>query len=123
MLLGTDPVQIDAYGCRLMGLRLENVPYIQLAEKWGAGSTLIQASDVITLNEPTDGAEYPAASGLVKRLTRCVQADSACSACYASLVRALYLAQQEGLRVPGKIVIGQKWRGKDISVLGIGNCC
>lgn len=123
MLLGTDPVQIDAYGCRLMGLRLEDVPYIQLAETWGAGSTRIQADDVIIMNEPTDGAEYPAASGQVKRLTRGVQAESACSACYAALVRALYLAQQEGLRVPDRIVIGQKWRGKHISELGIGNCC
>ena len=123
MLLGTDPVQIDAYGCRLMGLRLEDVPYIQLAEQWGAGSTQIQPSDIITLNEPMDGAEYPAVSGLVKRLTSGVQAESACSACYAALVRALYMAQQEGIRVPDKIVIGQKWRGRRISSLGIGNCC
>jgi uncharacterized protein (DUF362 family) len=123
MLLGTDPVQIDAYGCRLMGLRLEDVPYIRLAEKWGAGSTQMQADDIITLNRPTDGAEYPAASGLVKRLTRGVQAESACSACCAALVRALYLAQQEGLRVPDKIAIGQKWRGARVSALGVGNCC
>ncbi len=123
MLLGTDPVQIDAYGCRLMGLRLEDVPYISLAEQWGAGSTRILPDDVITLNEPMDGAEYPAASGLVKRLTRGVQAGSACSACYAALVRALYLAQQEGIRVPDKIVIGQKWRGQHISALGVGKCC
>ena len=123
MLLGTDPVQMDAYGCRLMGLRLEDVPYIQLAEQWGAGSTQIRADDLITLNEPTKGAEYPAASGLVKRLTRGVQAESACSACYAALVRALYLAQQEGLRVPDQIVIGQKWKGKGSSALGVGNCC
>ena len=123
MLLGTDPVQIDAYGCRLMGLRLEDVPYIQLAGKWGAGSTRIQPDNIITLNEPADSAEYPAASGLVKRLTRGVQAESACSACYAALVRALYLAQQERLSVPDKIVIGQKWRGKRVSMPGIGNCC
>lgn len=38
MLLGEDPVQLDAYGCRLMGLALEQVPYIQMAEAWGAGS-------------------------------------------------------------------------------------
>ncbi len=123
MLLGTDPVQVDAYCCRLMGLRLEDVPYIQLAEKWGAGSTRIQADDVITLNEPSDGAEYPAASGLVKSLTHDVKAESACSACYAALVRALYLARQEGISVSDEIVIGQKWRGKQIPALGIGNCC
>lgn len=30
MYLGTDPVQIDVYGCRLMGLPVSSVPYIQL---------------------------------------------------------------------------------------------
>ena len=123
MLLGTDPVQIDAYGCRLMGLRLEDVPYISLAEQWGAGSAAIREDDIITLSEPTAGADYPAASGLVRRLTKDVLSESACSACFAALVRALYLAQQEGLRTPDKIVIGQKWRGRSVSALGVGNCC
>ena len=123
MLLGTDPVQIDAYGCRLMGLQLEDVPYIRLAEQWGAGSAKINDDDIITLNKPSDGKEYPAASGLVKRLTRGVRSESACSACYAALVRALYLAQEEGLSVPKEIFIGQAWRGKTMRGLGIGNCC
>lgn len=123
MFLGCDPVQIDAYGCRLMGLSLDDVPYIKLAETWGAGSTQIQPSDVIRLNEPKAGAHYPAASGTVKRLTRRVHQDSACSACYASLVRGLYVAEDEGIRVNKDIAIGQGWRGKEFDGLGIGNCC
>ena len=123
MYLGTDPVQIDAYGCRLMGLQLEDVPYIRLAEKWGAGSTGIHTEDIVTLNTPLESRTYPAPSGMVKRLTRHVKSDSACSACYASLVRGLYLAQEEGLRVRGEIAIGQGYRGKTIKGLGIGNCC
>ena len=123
MYLGTDPVQIDAYGCRLMGLQAEDVPYIRLAEKWGAGSSEIHADDIVTLNAPAESRTYPAPSGMVKRLTRQVKADSACSACYASLVRGLYLAQEEGLRVRGEIAIGQGYRGKAVKGLGIGNCC
>ena len=123
MYLGTDPVQIDAYGCRLMGLQTEDVPYIRLAEKWGAGSSEIHADDIVTLNAPAESRTYPAPSGMVKRLTRQVKADSACSACYASLVRGLYLAQEEGLRVRGEIAIGQGYRGKAVKGLGIGNCC
>ena len=42
MMLGTDPVQLDAYGCRLMGLDLDQVPYIGLAEGWGAGTTKVE---------------------------------------------------------------------------------
>ena len=123
MYLGTDPVQIDAYGCRLMGLQIEDVPYIQLAEKWGAGSTTIRDGDIITLNEPAESRTYPAPSGIVRSLTCQVKADSACSACYASLVRGLYMAQEEGLRVRKEIAIGQAYRGKSIKGLGVGNCC
>ncbi len=121
MLLGTDPVQIDAYGCRLMGLNLKDVPYIELAERWGAGTTEI--GEVISLNQPQDAAAYPGASGLVRKLTRNVNADSACSACYAALVRGLYVTDGEGIPAPKTVYIGQGFRGKRIEGIGIGNCC
>ena len=123
MYLGTDPVQIDAYGCRLMGLSVADVPYISLAERWGAGSSQIASDDIVTLNEPQAAERYPAPSGIVKSLTRRVYANSACSACYAALVRGLYIAKQEGLSIDRDIVIGQGWRGKPLSGLGVGNCC
>ncbi len=50
MYLGEDPVQLDAYGCRLMGLEVSDVPYIGLAEQWGAGSTRLDPSQIHTLN-------------------------------------------------------------------------
>ena len=123
MLLGTDPVQVDAFCCGLMGLDIDDVPYIRLAEEWGAGSARFSPGDLVVLNEPAAGRDYPAASGIVKRLTRNVAADSACSACYAALVRALHRAQEDGVPVPGKIAIGQGYRGKTVSGCGIGNCC
>lgn len=121
MFLGTDPVQIDAYGCQLMGLKLEDVPYIKQAEQWGAGSAEI--GDIIALNAPQDGTTYPRATGIVKQLTRNVTADSACSACFAALVRGLYIAEEARLKVDQKISIGQGFRGKAVEGLGIGNCC
>jgi len=121
MLLGTDPVQMDAYGCQLMGLKLEDVPYIQLAEQWGAGKT--ETDKVISLNEPQNAEAYPPASGLVKKLTRNVTAESACSACYAALVRGLYVADEEGISVHEPISIGQGFRDRQIEGIGIGNCC
>lgn len=123
MFLGRDPVQIDAYGCQLMGLSLKDVPYIGFAEQWGAGSARIGPNDVITLNDPHAGKSYPAASGIVKTLTRRVRQDGACSACYAALVRGLYVARKEGHSVDRDIAIGQGWKGKAFSGLGIGNCC
>ena len=118
MLLGTDMVQLDTYGCRLMGLDPEQVPYIGLAEGWGAGSSALEEGDLIRLNRPTEAADYPKPSGTVAALTRNVQARSACSACYASLVRALY---HSGSSRP--IAIGQGWRGVPFDGLGVGACC
>lgn len=123
MYLGTDPVQIDAYGCQLMGLDPEDVPYIGLAEQWGAGSTEIREDDIVRLNEPAASSEYPQPSGKVKKLTRNVRADSACSACFAALVRALYIAEEESIPCKSTIHIGQGYRGKTIDGLGIGRCC
>ena len=118
MLLGTDMVQLDAYGCRLMGLEPDQVPYIGLAEGWGAGSAALGEGELVRLNAPSDGAEYPRPSGTVASLTRNVQARSACSACYASLVRALYRSRS---RRP--VAIGQGWKGVPFDGLGVGACC
>ena len=118
MMLGTDMVQLDTYGCRLMGLDPDQVPYIGLAEQWGAGSSVLAEGDLIRLNRPTEAADYPKPSGAIASLTRNVQTKSACSACYASLVRALY-------RRPSRraIAIGQGWKGVPFNGLGIGACC
>ena len=119
MLLGTDPVQLDAYGCRLLGLDPRQVPYIALAEQWGGGSARVEEGDIVALNDPSQAGAYPPPSGKAARLTRNVREDRACSACYAALVRALHTAG--GSRQP--IAIGQGWRGKAFDGLGIGNCC
>ena len=118
MMLGTDMVQLDTYGCRLMGLDPEYVPYIGLAERWGAGSSALEPGDLIRLNEPSDAAGYPKPSVLVANLTRNVQANNACSACYASLVRALYHSRSREA-----IAIGQGWKGVPFDGLGVGSCC
>ena len=120
MYLGTDAVQLDAYGRALMGLNPEEVPYIELAESYGGGSAAWSERDIIALNKPSDAAAYPRPSGTVAALTRQVQADQACSACYASLVRALHTT---GCGKGVRISIGQGFRGKAIDGLGIGNCC
>ena len=120
MYLGTDPVQIDAYGRALMGLTPREVPYIELAEQYGGGSAHFSPDDLIELNHPSDAPNYPAPRGTVAGLTRRVREDQACSACYASLIRALHAT---GLGQNLDICIGQGWRGKAFQGLGVGNCC
>lgn len=123
MYLGTDPVQIDVYGCRLMGLPVSSVPYIRLAEQFGAGSMSLEDSDIVSLNEPAIKLTSSSHSRAVERLIKHVHQDSACSACYASLVRALYELERSGVSVNQEIYIGQGWKGKAPKGIGIGSCC
>lgn len=119
MFLGTDPVQLDAYGCRLMGLDLREVPYIGLAEQWGGGSARIDPGDIVSLNDPSQAGTYPKPSGKAARLAKNIREKDACSACYAALVRALHTTG--GSREA--VAIGQGWHGKPFDGLGIGRCC
>ncbi len=120
MYLGTDAVQLDAYGRSLMGLNPGDVPYIEMCASFGGGSAEWSPQDVVELNHPRDGAAYPRPSGTVARLTRSVREDQACSACYAALIRALYTSHcGEG----ETIYIGQGWRNRTMDGLGIGACC
>ena len=123
MFLGRDPVMIDTYGCRLMGIDPREVEYIGYAEQWGAGSGEIGPDDIVMLNDPSHAPAFPRPSGLVSRLTKNVKQDSACSACYGNLVHALYRLQDFEPGFDQKICIGQGFKGKKPDGIGIGNCC
>lgn len=120
MYLGTDAVQIDAYGRSLMGLSPEQVPYIELAERLGCGQASWSEEDIVELNTPREAASYSRPSGIVAELTRNVHAKQACSACFANLVRALHAT---GIRPRTPIFIGQGWQTQPLDGLGVGRCC
>lgn len=120
MFAGTDAVKVDAYARSLMGLNPEDVPYIELAERFGGGQARWSDDDLILLNEPSEASGYCRPSGTVARLTRNVHEREACSACFASLVRALYVSNRGSDQ---EIYIGQGCRGKTLDGLGIGSCC
>jgi len=115
----TDPVKADAYGRSLMGLLPAEVPYIELSERYGAGVASWGEEDLVLLNEAVDAAGYVAPSRTVERLTRRVRQKDACSACFAALVRALYVSGGSSK----EIYIGQGWAGASMEGLGIGKCC
>ena len=122
-IVGHDPVMVDAYGCKLMGIDPREVEYIGYAEQFGAGSAEIGPDDVVMLRDPSDAPAFPRPSGLVQRLTRNVVQDSACSACYGNLVHALYRLRDLDPGFDEKIYIGQGFKGKTFEGIGSGNCC
>ena len=120
MFAGTDAVKVDAYARSLMGLDPKEVPYIELAERFGGGQASWSDEDLVLLNEPSEAHDYGRPKGTVARLARNVHEREACSACFASLVRALYVTGQGSDQ---EIYIGQGWREKTLEGLGIGACC
>lgn len=122
MLLGTDMVMLDAYGCRLMGIRPSDVSYIALAESFGAGHAAMAENELVQLNTPdcAQGAFSPV--GIVKKLTKNVDARQACSACFGNLVHALYRMEREGTPCREPIAIGQGFSDVPVDGVGVGRC-
>ena len=122
LFAAADPVLCDAYVCRLLQYQTEEVPYIELAEKLGAGSSDMDKALVRELNMPEHMIKLPDKERVMKLRAMTEDVDS-CSACYGYLLPALDMLEKEGLLkdFPEKICIGQGFRGKS-GKLGIGNC-
>ena len=118
-----DPVLCDAYAARWLGFALSDVPYITMAEDLNVGSTDLDAAQITELVHAAQHTS-PARRGKVAQLARHIADDQSCSACYGSLIHALARLDEQGLlrNLPGKVHVGQGWRGKDIQGIGIGEC-
>ncbi len=126
IIVGYDPVLIDAYGAELIGLNPHSIQYITLAQKYGIGSMDLEKAEIIELGHRQAGQPI-LASPLANQLSGYIDARSACSVCYGSLIHALARLQEEGfLKVLSKknlkIKIGQGFRNKKVEGIGIGNC-
>ena len=129
-----DPVAYDSYVCRFMGYDAKDVPYIGLAEKIGVGSSNLDEVEFIDMSE--DGLasshdkvkESSLPAGKAQDLAAHVDSRNSCSACYGSLISALYRMDKEGLlgrllgQLDDKIRIGQGYRGEEIGAIGVGSC-
>ncbi|MCD8139340.1 MAG: DUF362 domain-containing protein [Planctomycetaceae bacterium] len=123
MLLGADPVKLDAYVCSLMGLSPDMVGYLPLAEEYGVGEMGIEERDIVHLNQPAPGVAAGKPTNKVQSLGRKLKADQACSACYANAIHAMKRVEEMGVsRTMPAIYIGQGWQGQDVDGIGIGRC-
>ncbi len=118
-----DPVLCDAFVCESMGVDLDEVPYIGMAEELGVGSTDVASAKITYLNQPKALKKQPRMSRRVQKLAGYAEPVDACSACYGSLIHALNRLDEQGaLRgKKEKIAIGQGYRGKT-GRLGVGQC-
>lgn len=127
-----DPVLCDAFVCENMGYRIEDVPYVGLAEKLGVGSADVSGANRIYVNRPEeeklpDGASNEQhtyrPTGRVKRLAAHTKQNNACSACYGALIRALSVMERHGtLRgLKETVCVGQGFQG-ETGACGVGRC-
>lgn len=119
---GVDPVAVDSYCARLIGIDPLSVDYIRLAEQLGVGRS--EPASVIELGVPTVRHGGAVVGSIVAGLLRRVHQRQACSACLGSLVHALYRLKESGNRgvLNLDIHIGQGYRGVQIDGLGVGDC-
>ena len=124
-----DPVLCDSFICHSFGFSSDEVKYIKLAERLGAGSSDLESANIIKIGKTTDAKLKPEnihASGRVKRLSAYVESDNSCSACYGQLICALNKLDDEGLLrgKTQKIVNGQGYHKKEgeSGKIGIGGC-
>ena len=119
---GTDSVLLDLYGAALIGFRPEEIGYLGEIKRMGRYADLDKAV-IQELNHPA-AASPSKPTGEARRLGRHTLQDDACSACYASLIRALKRLEEERLlgRLQKQVAVGQGWKGKSPDI-GVGNCC
>ena len=120
ILLGFDPVLLDSYGAQLMGYRPDEIEHLRLAKEYGVGQYVTGQTEITELGiedrPKTDLKHHPHA----RQFEQLIDEDGACSACYAALVFALNKVKP--LKSLEKIKIGQGFRGKTCSGIGVGNC-
>lgn len=124
IIAGCDPVLIDSYVAALMGYRPEDVDYIMMAEKLGVGSTNLADAVITEINTENKSPATFSPGRRVAHLSRHINENQACSACYGSLIHALSRLDEAGRlgRINQKISIGQGFKGMKSEGIGIGNC-
>jgi uncharacterized protein (DUF362 family) len=122
ILVGEDPVLMDAYAATLLGFSPADIGYIGLAEELGVGTAQIDSAAIRFLNAPSDASVEMIAQPLSERFSRQIDARGACSPCFASLVHAL-VRMGERVKLPrgATLSIGQEFKEKSVA-LGIGSC-
>lgn len=123
IILGKDPVLVDAYVAQLLGYHIKEIPYIEMAEELKIGSSQIDDANIKELNRDKSPMTI-AKSRSIQELAKYIEEDMACSACYGSLIHGLDRLKDRGYlcHIEEKIHIGQGYKDKEGKGIGIGLC-
>ncbi|MCF8093489.1 MAG: DUF362 domain-containing protein [Desulfotignum sp.] len=122
---GCDPVLMDSWAARVLGLDPADIPYIEMAVEAGVGQFLQSMDQIVTLNTGPriPRAHIPDHDPLPGEF---VHESQACSVCRSSLISALNHLNKDG-KTPfpvDRIAMGQGHQGSagDPDLWGIGDC-
>ena len=120
IIAGQNPLTVDSFCAELIGYRADEIEYITYGKKIGVGE-YYKKSDIIELNTQNKPIRKTVSSRAADRYKNLINEDAACSVCYSSLIYALYRLEVR-TKTDGKIHIGQGFKGKSSTGIGIGNC-
>ncbi|MDY3917503.1 MAG: DUF362 domain-containing protein [Candidatus Limivivens sp.] len=137
ILAAADPVLCDAFVCRMLDYKVDDVPYVRMAEALGVGCADLSQAVIREVRRRAGGecgqckesgagffaSEIQHRERKIVALEDAVEEVDSCSACYGYLIPALEQLRLEGLleKLDTKICIGQGYQGQN-GKLGIGNC-
>ncbi|MDD2221374.1 MAG: DUF362 domain-containing protein [Clostridia bacterium] len=123
LFCGTDSVLLDAYAATLLGYKPEEIEYIGLSAALGVGCDDLSSAEVVEINSgfvPMIYRETRSEKPFMKR----VRDDQACSVCYANLMQALRILDEEGHSefLPPEVFLGKGLIDQEYWSVGVGSC-
>lgn len=121
IIAGQNPVLVDSYCAELIGYRPDEIEYLSYGKKLNIGEYYSNKTKIVELNPENKPVHEIKGSRTSDKYQNSIHEDSACSACYSSLIYAIH---RLGGRIngSGKIYIGQGFKNKSGDGIGIGNC-
>ena len=120
IIVGRNPLTVDSYCAELIGYRPDDIGYISYGKQMGVGEYYSLESAPLELNAENKPLHAGGTGRIAEKYEAVIDEDAACSACYSSLVFALHKLKKP---ISGeKIHIGQGFKGKGGSGVGVGNC-
>jgi uncharacterized protein (DUF362 family) len=121
IILGRDPLLVDSYCAELIGYHPDEIDYLLYGKEMGVGSYFSKSTKIVELNLENKPLNEIKSGRTTDKYKGYINEDAACSACYSSLVYALHRLGGRPFK-NGKFYIGQGYKGKSGSGIGIGNC-
>jgi len=120
IITGRNPLTVDTYCAELIGCVPDEIGYLSHGKRLGLGEYYSKETGLIELGAHEKPVRIPIGGRLADRYAAFIDEESACSACYSSLVFALHkLGKSDFSEI---IHIGQGFKKRYGDGIGVGNC-